>query len=364
MAIKNDLGFVTEKKPARQNATIIKGPTLNSRGHTRVFHTDLKAGGLSINHQNSEKRNLRQCLRCSKDHELAECEQFISDEIQACWDIAMHVKLCHVCLKSGHMQGRCESRIFCGCGRDGRHHRLLYNPPGLRDTNTAQDPHLDRQREIQAAQAEIQYKDQGTQFPQNPRAMEQYATIREAPSRTILLHFVPVKVIAPGGSSLTTYKLLDNTSRGTIISKNIANSLALKGPLQLVSVNTVVEKTSKHFQLVWFKLQSATGTGEIIKVEEGLVPEKFNIPERCLPEDIDNSCYPHLKDIEIPEVQVKAASFLIGKDIDYAHEVFEVRKLTSPDNRLKALRGSLGWVVSPFLQGDQCELYKLRKESA
>ena len=244
MAIKNDLGFVAEKKPARQNATIIKGPTLNSRGHTRVFHTDLKAGGLSINHQNSEKRNLRQCLRCSKDHELAECEQFISDEIQACWDIAMHVKLCHVCLKSGHMQGRCESRIFCGCGRDGRHHRLLYNPPGLRDTNTAQDPHLDRQREIQAAQAEIQYKDQGTQFPQNPRAMEQYATSREAPSRTILLHFVPVKVIAPGGSSLTTYVLLDNTSRGTIISKNIANSLALKGPLQLVSVNTVVEKTS------------------------------------------------------------------------------------------------------------------------
>ena len=171
---------------------IIKGPTLNSRGHTRVFHTDLKAGGLSINHQKSEKRNLRQCLRCSKDHELAECEQFISDEIQACWDIAMHVNLCHVCLKSGHMQGRCESRIFCGCGRDGRHHRLLYNPPGLRDTNTAQDPHLDRQKEIQAAQAEIQYKDQGTQFPQNPRAMEQYATIRKAPSRTILLHVVPV----------------------------------------------------------------------------------------------------------------------------------------------------------------------------
>ncbi|CAH3118430.1 unnamed protein product [Porites lobata] len=170
------------------------------------------------------------------------------------------------------------------------------------DTNTAQDPHLDRQREIQAAQADIQYKDQGTQFPQNPRAMEQYATIREAPSRTILLHLVPVKVIAPGGSSLTTYALLDNASRGTIITKNIANSLALKGPLQLVYVNTVVEKTSKHFQLVRFKLQSATGTGEIIKVEEGLVSEKFNIPERCLIEDIDNSCYPHLKDTEIPEV--------------------------------------------------------------
>ena len=73
-----------------------------------------------------------------------------------------------------------------------------------------------------------------------------------------------------------------------------------------------------------FELQSATGTGEIIKVEDGLVSEKFNIPETCLPEDIDNNCYPHLKDVDIPEVQVKAVSVLIGKDLHYAHEVFEV----------------------------------------
>ena len=172
--------------------------------------------------------------------------------------------------------------------------------------------------------------------------MEQYAAITEAPSRTILLLVVPVKVIAPSGSSLTTYALLDNASRGTIISKNTANSLGLKRPLQLVSVNTVVEKKSEHFQLVRFELQSATGTGEIIKVEEGLVSEKFNIPERCLPEIIDNSHYPHLKDIEIPEVQVKAVTVLIGKDVDYDHEMFEVRKPTSPDNRLKASQSPMG----------------------
>ena len=91
-----------------------------------------------------------------------------------------------------------------------------------------------------------------------------------------------------------------------------------------------------------FELQSATGTGEIIEVEEGLVSKKFNIPERCLPEDVDNSCYPHLKDTDIPEVQVKAVSCLIGKDVDYAHEMFEVRKPTSPDNRLKASQSSMG----------------------
>ena len=77
-------------------------------------------------------------------------------------------------------------------------------------------------------------------------------------------------------------------------------------------------------------------------MEEGLVSEKFNIPERCLPEIIDNSHYPHLKDIEIPEVQAKAVTVLIGKDVDYAHEMFEVRKPTSPDNRLKASQSPMG----------------------
>ena len=197
----------------------IKGPTSNSRGHSNAFHTDLKARSLSVNYQNPEKRNLRRCLRCSKDHELAECPQFISDEIQARLDIVKRSKLLHVCLKLGHMRGWCESRIFCSSGSDRRHHRLLHNPFRLRDAITAQDPHLDRQREIQAAQADIQYKDQGMQFPQNPRAMEQYATITEAPSRTVLLHVVQVKVIAPSGSSLTTYALLDDASRGTIIRK-------------------------------------------------------------------------------------------------------------------------------------------------
>ena len=86
-------------------------------------------------------------------------------------------------------------------------------------------------------------------------------------------------------------------------------------------------------------------------MEEGLVSKMFNIPERCLPDDIDNSCYPHLKDIDIPEVLIKAVSVLIGKDVHYAHEVFEVQKPSSPDNHLKTLRRPLGWVVTGVVAG-------------
>ena len=111
-----------------------------------------------------------------------------------------------------------------------------------------------------------------------------------------------------------------------------------------------MEKTNEEFEFVNFQLQSARDVGEIINVEEGLVSEKFNISERCLPKDIDRTCHPHLRDIEITEVEVKEVCVLIGKDVDYVHEVFEVRKPSSPDSQLKALRGPLGWVITGIVK--------------
>ena len=75
----------------------------------------------------------------------------------------------------------------------------------------------------------------------------------------------------------------------------------------------------EEFEVVEFKLQSASGE-EVITVEEGLVSEKFNIAEKCLPEDIVRRSHPHLAGIEIPEVQLRKMSVLIEKDVSGAHE--------------------------------------------
>ena len=107
----------------------------------------------------------------------------------------------------------------------------------------------------------------------------------------------------------------------------------------------------REFEFVRFQLQSAKGVGEIIDVEEGLVSERFNISEKCLPKDIDTTCHQHLRDIEIPEVEVKKVSVLIGKDVDYAHDVLEERKPGSCRSQLKGVRGPLGWVIMGTVLG-------------
>ena len=93
----------------------------------------------------------------------------------------------------------------------------------------------------------------GSQQPERSRTVDQYATA----TKTTALHVVPVRVIAPQGNSITTYGLLDNASRGTVISKDIANILCLEGQKELVSVNTIMEKTEEEFEFVRFQLQSA-----------------------------------------------------------------------------------------------------------
>ena len=45
----------------------------------------------------------------------------------------------------------------------------------------------------------------------------------------------------------------------------------------MVSVSTLLQQEDEEFEVVEFKLQSASGEGEVITVEERLVTEKFNI---------------------------------------------------------------------------------------
>ena len=182
----------------------------------------------------------------------------------------------------------------------------------------------------------------------------QYATVTEpTKKKTILLHVIPVKIFSSDGKSITTYGLLDNGSRGTMISSEVAKELDLKGQKEIVSVSTLLQQEDEEFEVVEFGLQSASGVGEVIPVEEGLVSEKFNITEKCPPEDIDRRSHPHLADIEIHEVQLRKVSVLIGKDVSEAHEVFEVRKSSKPDSQLQALRGPLGWVITGTIYGAQ-----------
>ena len=87
------------------------------------------------------------------------------------------------------------------------------------------------------------------------------------------------------------------------------------------------------------------GTDPILELSEGLVNE-LDMNERVLPNEIDCQRYEHLADINIPEVEFKRVSIVIGKDVRRAHIVREVRVPDSDECGLYATRTALGWTVA------------------
>ena len=89
----------------------------------------------------------------------------------------------------------------------------------------------------------------------------QYVTVTEpTKKKTILLHVIPVKISSSDGRSITTYGLIENGSRGTMISSDVAKELYLKGRKEVVSVSKLLQKEDEEFGVVEFKLQSASGS--------------------------------------------------------------------------------------------------------
>jgi hypothetical protein len=294
---------------------------------TMVTDTDVKSRR-SENESNC-------CPCCDGRHNLTKCEKFgkkLSPDER--WNIVKDLKLCHICLTAGHMKAQCFSTERCHCKASFYHHELLHRNVPRREQQTPNP----------TAERRTQRKEQ--------RSTETYATLTQERKRVVLLHVVPVRVISNEGNHVTTYGLLDNASRGTIISSELATALDIDGPLRPVTVTTVLGKQDCNFKEVKFKLQSVESTDcPILTVDEGIVKE-LDINEKVLPHEINHAIHPYLSDIDTPEVELKKVSLIIGQDVKRAHIVQEVRAPEEESQaELYATKTALGWTIAGTTRG-------------
>ena len=232
------------------------------------------------------------------------------------------------------MRAECPSQEKCSCQTIYPHNKLLH-----RDSPSGQAPSSPNHS-----------SDRGSE---DKGRIESYTTLTDENRKAVvLLHVVPVKVISNGGKSLTTYGLLDNGSRGTTISSEIAERLNIDGPAFPVAVTTVLGRQDRMFKEVSFVLQAAEPTeGEpILNVKGGLVGD-LHVNEKVLPHEINYERYPHLSDISIPEVEIKQVSVIIGEDVRKAHIVKEVRVSEDETCDLYATKTALGWTIAGAMEG-------------
>ena len=154
----------------------------DNRNHYRMF---LALGEGTSNYQ----PNILRCWLCSKDHKIAECNQFVTLSVDERLRLVKINKLCFNYLSNSHMISNCKSKVFCrvdNCKK--RHHTLLHSVNECNNSNSSSN---DATQNYQTNQhTTIGLNDQLSESPQQSEA----AVNTQLGAKHTFLQIIPVKL--------------------------------------------------------------------------------------------------------------------------------------------------------------------------
>ena len=142
-------------------------------------------------------------------------------------------------------------------------------------------------------------------------------------SRQVLLPVVPVRIRA-GGRSLETFALLDSGSEGTLLLREAADALGLKGHRQKVRFGTFHgEDPMVETRQVNFSIASLINSKEF-SVSDAYVVPTLNVRRHRVALSFET--IPYLRDLKIPVRSSQDVKLLIGMDVQDLHLYDDVRR--------------------------------------
>jgi len=110
---------------------------LVSQHTNQPSETNEVAKSLVVNNSSTDKPGDYQCLLCSKQHRLHQCEQFRNKSISDRHQFVKDKRLCYNCLGPNHQLKDCKSKIYCRvCNRP--HNTLIHFDSSSRQQNEQQ----------------------------------------------------------------------------------------------------------------------------------------------------------------------------------------------------------------------------------
>ena len=165
-------------------------------------------------------------------------------------------------------------------------------------------------------------------------------------SPTVLLQIVPLVVQTPKGNNMRTYALLDSGSQASLILERFTEELGLEGPRDVLTLGTINSKREfKPSRKVLFavKATNSGNGGPLYPVSEAWTIPQLNLPVQRITRS-DMQTWPHVVDLEIPEVDSKDVTMLLGANVLEAILQREVRR-GSPGQPAAVLT-TFGWTLT------------------
>ena len=296
--------------------------------------SSVKLPTLAINVQSANKESTQDnphdedndnCKVCKKGkHKVSACPAFSEKGVNWRRRFARFNKLCYLCLSTQHIRSNCQNGNGCqvkDCSSPTTHHTLLH----------------------------VERKDNSSWTGCTTTGINNHATSAMSRRGFVMLKVVPMRVVAKDGNTVTTYGLLDSAAVATMINSKLARKLKLEGSKENLNINTVVQRNHECLlPNVEFAIAPTTRDQPRFEVHRALVMEDLNIPEQYRPNQLNLSSYPHLEDLDIPNMNVDLdeVSILVGQDVPQAHVVLEYCWGQDPSNQPYGMKTPFAWCVA------------------
>ena len=271
-----------------------------------------------------KQETVKNCHFCNKQgHESGNCYSAKKKSIEERWKIVRDKKLCFNCLKPSHTDHnsrncRQPSCTAEGCGK--KHHRLLHTNSQQSQSTSLSGCITDSQRSSQA------------------------------------LLQTALATLQIGSQELPVRILLDTGSQRSYIRKEIAESLDLRGPTEVLTISTLGGKTTqyKKMQRVKCSIRKLDSNYEDACIEiEALAIDKICAPLQ--PVHLDPSKYHHLKGLTFADSyqrDTEQVDILIGADFYYSIIEGSVKRSTNKNAPI-AVKSKLGWILCGQIESQQ-----------
>ncbi|XP_055640368.1 uncharacterized protein LOC129777849 isoform X1 [Toxorhynchites rutilus septentrionalis] len=286
------------------------------------------------------RRGIPSCLVCKNpDHRVKDCNIFAKMSLDERWKAVTNYELCKSCLG---MHGRrpCKQKRVCGVeGCQFKHHLLLHNKRTRVEANELKslNPLKTKKKKKKRTRVEAQ---------RNASQSEGVIGHHYAESAT-LFKIVPV-VLHKNNRSITIFAFLDDGSSMTLVDREVADMLDIKGESAPLCLQWTANVTRTEPNSTRIALNISGVKGKKYKLSDVRTVNKLNLPKQLLRYGELATLYPHLRGLPVSDYEEAVPQILIGNDYSHLGAALKIHEgaLQEPI----AVKTRLGWTVYEVTQ--------------
>ena len=260
------------------------------------------------------------CTYCEGNHPLEHCESLYSKSFYERLDVLKNNRYCYGCLRIGHVRKDCRNKANCITCK-GRHPSVLHV-----------DGRIAPMTEVTPTNNVMVHASTYAQKEGNVTG-----------AGDVTLAVIPVKVHVRGSLKMVeTYAFLDPGSNVSFCSTRLMNQLNCEGKRRKLTLNTMGEKYTMYTHEVKNLQVCDLNQEYTISLPVMYTKDELPVPRQHIPTSEDLKRWPHLQDVELPQINA-GIGLLLGNGIPDAYSPLDTK--VGPEGTPYLARTRLGWIA-------------------